>query len=100
MLGSGVYGNIAQNDFVSVHGRDENAALSGSNAAMTTWGAVSGNTWGTFRNSVHGTVADNVHGTVSSDVWGAVNGVSLWGGRGVRMYGTGSGVNYLTGITK
>lgn len=98
MLGGGVYGG-AQGDY-GVFGRDENAAASGTNATFTTWGAISGNTWGTFSNNVHGTVMDNVHGTVNSDVWGGVGGNSMWGQRGVRLYGTGSGVNYLTGITK
>jgi hypothetical protein len=61
---------------------------------------MSNNAWGTFSNNVHGSLADNVHGTVNSDVWGSVSGPSMWGQKGVRMYGTGSGVNHLTSLTK
>lgn len=101
MLGGGMYGNLDAGDR-GVFGRDENAmtGATGSNGAVTSWGAMSNNAWGTFSGNVHGTMADNVHGTVNSDVWGGVSGNSLWGGRGVRMYGTGSGVNHLTALTK
>ncbi len=100
MLGGGMYGNVGQHDY-GVHGRDENAPHSlGSQGAVTAWGAMSSNVHGTFSGNVHGTLADNVHGTVNSDVWGSVSGNSLWGQKGVRMYGTGSGVNYLNGLTK
>lgn len=99
MLGGGMYGNTGSGDY-GVHGYDPNAPQSNFNGNVTAWGAMSNNTWGTFSNNVHGTVGDNVHGTVNSDVWGSVAGPSLWGQRGVRMYGTGGGVNHLTSLTK
>ena len=98
MLG-GMYN--AQQDF-GVHGPgDGNGPQTfGNQGNVTAWGAMSNNVLGTFSGNVHGTMGDNVHGTVNSDVWGSVSGNSLWGQKGVRMYGTGSGANHLTGITK
>jgi len=98
MLG-GLYG--AQHADHGIHGIDPDKAQSlGATGGMTAWGAMSSNVFGTFSGNVHGTTADNVHGTVSSDVWGSVSGGSMWGQKGVRLYGTGSGTNHLSGVMK
>ncbi|MDX2073457.1 MAG: hypothetical protein SFX19_03720 [Alphaproteobacteria bacterium] len=101
MHGGGIYGGAAHGDY-GVHGYDEHLHQSGfpQNFNVTAWGAVSNNAWGTFSNNVHGTLADNVHGTMNTDVWGGAGSSGMWGQRGVRMLGTGSGANHLTGITK
>lgn len=99
MLGGGMYGNVGRN--VNVHGVAEDDHLQlPPQSNVTSLGAMSNNVHGTFMNGVHGTMMDNVHGTVNTDVWGAAGGGSMWGSHGVRMYGTGSGVNYLSGLTK
>lgn len=86
---------------VNIHGVAVDSHASGANVTMTAWGAMSNNTWGTFSNNAWGTVADNVHGTVNADVWGAAGaGSGMWGQRGTRLYGTGSGENMLSGLTK
>ncbi len=101
MLGGGAYGHHEHNDNYGVHGRDDiNSPNLGSNAAFTAWGGVSNNVWGGMSGNVHGTMADNVFGTANADVWGAVGGGGMWGVKSVRLYGTGSGENHLTGITK
>ena len=104
MLGGGMHGNIGQHDH-GIHGMMEdlnNPHSIGSNLTVTAWGNTSNNVFGTFSNNVHGTTFDNVHGVMNSDVWGMANGGGggVWGGRSVRMYGTGSGENRLSGITK
>jgi hypothetical protein len=100
MLGGGMYGNTGHGDH-GVHGPLDAAYHGiGSQGGITSLGAMSNNVHGTFSGNVHGTTADNVFGTVNSDVWGAAGGNSMWGVRGVRLYGTGSGVNKLTSITK
>lgn len=104
MLGGGMYGNIGQQEY-GVHGMPEDAhnnpQLVGNNLTVTAWGNTSNNVHGTFANNVHGTAYDNVHGVMNMDVWGQVHtGGGVWGGRGTRMFGTGSGVNHLTRLTK
>ena len=102
MLGGGMYGNIGHHDH-GIYGMDDqqHPHSIGSNLTVTAWGNTSNNAWGTFSNNVHGTTFDNVHGVMNTDVWGQVNvGGGVWGGRSVRMYGTGSGENRLSGITK
>jgi hypothetical protein len=106
MLGGGMYGNIGQGGDHGVHGYDENAAQHqqhlGTNMTVNAWGVMSNNAWGTLSNNVHGTLADNVHGVLNTNVWGGVHGGGgIWGsGPSVRIYGTGSGMNHLSRLTK
>lgn len=91
-----VYGaptNTPQN----VYGADISAPRQ--NVAMTSWGVRSDNAWGTFTDNTWGTFADNVWGGNSSDVWGGIGTPSGWGSRGPHVWGTGSGKNFLRGIT-
>ncbi len=107
MLGGGMYNNLGHHDH-GIHGAyggmddPHNPHAIGSNLSVTAWGNTSNSVFGTFSNNVHGTTFDNVHGVMNSDVWGGVSngGGGVWGGRSVRMYGTGSGVNHLTRLTK
>lgn len=102
MLGGGVHGGLGGGDY-GVFGREENQTgwgAAGTVGGTTSWGGMANNPWGNFSGNVHGNVADNVHGTMNADVWGGVGAQSMWGVKGVRLYGTGSGVNRLSGITK
>lgn len=102
MLGGGMYNNLGHHEH-GIHGMDDqhNPHSIGSNITVTAWGNTSNNAWGTYSNNVHGTTFDNVHGVMNADIWGHANsGGGVWGGRSVRMYGTGSGANRLTGLTK
>lgn len=69
------------------------------NVAMTAWGVRSDNAWGTFADNTWGTFADNVWGGNYSDVWGGIGAPGMWGQKGPNIWNTGSGKNYLRGIT-
>lgn len=69
------------------------------NIGVTAWGARSDNVWGTYTDNIWGKSLDNVWGTNSTDVWGGIGVGGLWGGKGLHIWGTGSGRNYLRGFT-
>ncbi len=69
------------------------------NIGVTAWGAMADNPWGTFADNAWGTTADNVWGTASTNVWGGLGGSPFGGGKGVQLWGTGNGKNYLKSVT-
>lgn len=69
------------------------------NIGVTAWGAMSDNVWGTYSDNIWGQSADNVWGMNSTDVWGGIGVGGLWGTKDVRVWGTGTGKNYIKGIT-
>jgi len=69
------------------------------NIGITAWGARSDNVHGTYADNAWGTSTDNVWGTNSTDVWGGIGAGGLWGNKGVRMWGTGGGTNYIKPLT-
>jgi len=69
------------------------------NIGVTAWGAMADNPWGTFADNAWGTSADNVWGTASTNVWGGLGGSPFGGGKGVQLWGTGNGKNYLKSVT-
>jgi len=85
----------------NVHGTHEDGHMSaGAQAGVTSWGVVSNNVWGTYNDNVWGTMVDNVWGGAESNVWGGIGGSTLGAWKGVHVWGTGNGKNYLRGITK
>src|ERR1044072_2802780 len=62
-------------------------------------GAMSDNVWGAYADNIWGRSLDNVWGGNSTDVWGGVGAGGLWGNKGVKIWGTGNGTNYLRGLT-
>lgn len=86
--------NAADSNF---YGTD--AAPARQNITATSWGVRSDNVWGNFADNTWGTFADNVWGGNYSDVWGGVGAGDLWGQKGVRIWGTGSGKNYIAKFT-
>ena len=67
---------------------------------VTSLGVVSDNVWGTFADNAWGTTVDNVWGGTESNVWGGLGTGGLWGWKGVRVWGTGNGKNYLAKIAR
>ncbi|MDX1974892.1 MAG: hypothetical protein SFT92_04380 [Rickettsiales bacterium] len=68
-------------------------------AGVTAWGAMSDNVHGTFTDNAWGTMADNVWGTTETNVWGGFGVGGMWGVKGPKIWGTGSGKNFIKGIT-
>lgn len=91
-----VYGP-ASNTMQSFAGTDAGGPRQ--NIGMTSWGARSDNVWGTYTDNVWGKSLDNVWGSNSTDVWGGISVGGMWGGKGMHVWGTGNGKNYLRGIS-
>jgi hypothetical protein len=67
---------------------------------VTAWGVASNNVWGSFADNAWGTNADNVWGGNESNIWGGVGDAgNLWKWKGMNVWNTGSGTNYLKGLT-
>jgi hypothetical protein len=85
-------------EITNVFGTHQDGHVRSSGGGVTSLGVVSDNVWGNFADNAWGTSVDNVWGTTESNVWGGLGAGGLWGWKGVKVWGTGNGVNYLSKI--
>ena len=78
-----------------VHGANQDGAFRTGGGGVTSLGVMSDNVWGNFVDNAWGTTVDNVWGGTESNIWGGLGAGGLWGYKGVRIFGTGNGTNYL-----
>jgi len=79
---------------------DSDTGRAGAGPGVTAWGVASNNVWGSFAENAWGTNADNVWGGNESNIWGGIGDAgNLWKWKGMNVWNTGSGTNYLKGLT-
>ena len=89
-----------QVEITNVFGTHLDGHMRQGGGGVTSLGVMSDNVWGGFADNAWGTAVDNVWGGTESNVWGGLGAGGLWGYKGVRIFGTGNGVNYLAKVAK
>ena len=98
-----LYGRTASSapqEVTNVFGTHQDGHIRQGGGGVTSLGVMSDNVWGGFADNAWGTTVDNVWGGTESNVWGGLGAGGLWGWKGVKVWGTGNGVNYLAKISR